>query len=98
MKIKQFTIQKTFAIKYKGNDYYVDYLNSNDQILGLINRDNWTIFNENQEQIIINKKTEKLLRKLVKFCIKHFEDYNPLKEGEELEAEVKKGEIKLKRK
>ncbi|MBU4308441.1 MAG: hypothetical protein KJ566_01450 [Nanoarchaeota archaeon] len=93
MKIEQSTIQKTFVVEHKGRIYNIDYLNSDGQILGLINRNNWEVFDENSEELKIYlfqeetkrekenvKKNKKLFIKLIKFCIKHFEYYNPIKE------------------
>lgn len=111
MKIEQTTIQKTFTIKHNGKVYYVDYLNADGQILGLINRNNWEINDQENELLDIYtfkgqskrknekvKKNRELAEKLVRFCIKHFEDYNPVKESGEPEAVAKRGEIKLHRK
>jgi len=93
MEIEQSTLQRTFVIKHRGKNYYVNYLNSDGQILGLINRNNWEIFNENSEELQIYifkgqskkdvekiKKNVKLFDKLVGYCIKHFNDYNPIKQ------------------
>ncbi len=104
MKITQFTIQRTFFVQHNGKIYYVDYLNSDGHILGLLNRNNWEIYNEDSNELNIysfkgdSKKKEKetndnrkLFIRLVNFCIKHFDNYQPLKE------KTKKGEIKLKR-
>lgn len=46
MKIEQTVLQKTFYVRHKGKMYYIDYLNSDGQSLGLINRDNWEISDE----------------------------------------------------
>ena len=73
MEIEQTTLQKTFTIKLKDKTYFVDYLNSDGQILGLINRDN----KKEKEQA---EKNLELADKLISFCIKHFEDYNPVKD------------------
>lgn len=79
--------KKNFTVKHKGKTYYVDYLNSDGQILGLSNRDYWEVYNEDDEElpnhkikgdkVILNKKELRLKIKLIKFCIKHFEDYRP---------------------
>lgn len=92
MKIKQFILQRTFIINHKNKNYYINYLNSDGQILGLINRENWQILDENSEELQINllsnstKKERKEIEEnrnlfdvLIRFCIKHFEDYNPIK-------------------
>ncbi|MEK6862407.1 MAG: hypothetical protein AABY07_10685 [Nanoarchaeota archaeon] len=88
MKLEQTTIQKTFTVQDNRKTYYVDYLNSNGQILGLLNRNNWEITDENGEELGIyefqsSTKREKmqikenriLARKLINVCIKHFNDY-----------------------
>lgn len=90
MKIEQFSLQRTFTIKHNNKIYIIDYLDSTEQILELINRDNWEIYDENRELLNIypfrnSTKKEKLkvkknlilAEKLIKFCIKHFDDYNP---------------------
>ena len=97
MKLEQATIQRTFTILYRGKTYHVDYLNSTGQILSLMNRENWEIYSENNEllNIYLFKNTSKkerfrikknidLAKKLVKFCITHFEDYNPVDKEEEI--------------
>ena len=61
-----------FTIEHKGKIYYNDYLDSDGQILN-INRDNWEVLNEEFEEI----NNEKLKIKLIKFGIKHFNDYQP---------------------
>ena len=102
MKIKQTTIQKTFEIKHKNDIYYVDYVNSDGQTIALQNRNNWEIFMEDDESLNIysfkgDSKTRRrevdknraLANKLIGVCIKHFNDYQPFDESEELErAEV----------
>lgn len=98
MKIEQTTVQKTFEVKYKNKTYYVDYINSNGQTLALLNRNNWEIFTEDHESLDIYSfkgdskarrlkvsKNVMLANRLVGFCIKHFNDYNPFDEREETE-------------
>ncbi len=87
MKLTQSTLQRNFTIKLKDKTYYVNYLNSDGQTIGLINRDNWEVRDEegeeintyvfkNTNEIEINKNL-KLVNKLINFCVKHFEDYQP---------------------
>ena len=77
-------------MKHKGKFYYVGYLSSDRQILGLINRDTWEILDEEFEELNIyalkdtskeekeqTKKNIKLANKLINFCIRHFNDYKP---------------------
>ncbi len=73
MKILQNTLQRSFQINRKNKTYYVDYLNSDGQILGLSNRDYWEIIDEDWDEIEDNK----LKSKLIRFCIRHFNDYKP---------------------
>ena len=73
IKILQNTLLRSFAVKHKNKTYYIDYLNSDGQILGLINRDYWEIIDEEWEEI----EDEKLKQNLISFCIKHFNDYKP---------------------
>ena len=68
----QNVLERNFAVEHKGKTYYVDYLNSDGQILDT-NRDYWEIIDEEWEEIEDNK----LKIKLIKFCIKHFDDYKP---------------------
>ena len=92
MKINQTTIQKAFYIRIRKKTYYVNFVNSDGQTLDLINRNNWEIYDENNEELDlytydnINKKRAReikvnwqLANKMIKFCIKQFNDYNPLK-------------------
>ncbi len=66
----------------------MDYLNSDGQILGLLNRYYWEVLDEGLEELNIYvfddttkkelkqiKKNVKLYNQLINFCIKHFEDY-----------------------
>ncbi len=69
--------------------------NSDNQILGLSNRDYWQILTEDLEELDIYvfenttkkeikqiNKNVKLMNKLIKFCQKHFEDYKPDYKGD----------------
>ena len=73
MKITQNTLNRCFTLSHKHKTYYIDYLISDGQILGLSNRDYWEILDEEWNEIEDNK----LKIKLIKFCIRHFNDYNP---------------------
>ena len=90
MKLEQSALQRTFTVKHKGKYYYIDYLNSDGQILGLLNRNYWEITDEDREELDIyilsdttkkerqeKEKNAKLFDKLINFCIKHFDDYKP---------------------
>ena len=90
MKLTQSIINKSFTIEHKGKEYYVNYLNSDGQILGLINRDYWEIIDEDGEELDIYefrgktrkqkeqiKKNIELRNKIINFCIKHFNKYQP---------------------
>jgi len=59
-------------VEHKGKIYYVGFINSDDEIM-LGNRDYWEIMDEEWEEI----EDDKLTAKLIKFCIRHFNDYNP---------------------
>jgi len=72
MNLTQSTLQKCFTVEHKCKIYYVDYLNSDGQILG-INRNCWEVIDEEWEEIEDNK----LKLKLINFCIRHFNDYKP---------------------
>ena len=90
IKITQTVLEKNFTVEYKRKIYYVGYLNSDGQVLGLINRDNWDVYDEEGEELNIYifkdtteeekkqiEKNGKLYSKLIQFCIKHFNDYKP---------------------
>ena len=88
MRLLKSTLERNFTVKHNGETYYISYLNSNGQILGLLNRDYWEVLDEEFEEINIfqnmTKKEEeqlekiaKLRSKLIKFCINHFNDYQP---------------------
>ena len=88
MKLQQSILNKTFIVNYQGKDYCVDYLNSDGYTLGLLNRDYWEIIDEDRENVNIYlfknstkkqkeevNKNIRLVRELISFCIKHFNDY-----------------------
>ena len=77
-------------VKYNKKVYYVGFLASDRQILGLINRDTWQILDEELEELRVCgfqddtkeekeqiKKNRKLANRLINFCVKHFNDYKP---------------------
>ena len=77
-------------VKYNKKVYYVGFLASDRQILGLINRDTWEILDEELEELCVCgfkgdtkkekqqiKKNRILANKLISFCITHFNDYKP---------------------
>lgn len=76
MQLIQSSLQRNFTIKHNGKIYYVDYLNSDGQILGLSNRDYWEVLDEELENID-DYENKRVFRSLIKFCIKHFNDYQP---------------------
>lgn len=88
MKIEQTTIHKTFYVKYCSKVYHVNYINLDDQTIALLNSDNWMIYDEEGEELQIyilsdnNKKQKEIAKKnielsdkLIKYCIKHFNDF-----------------------
>mgnify|MGYP001580775598 CR=1 FL=1 len=90
MQLLQTSLERNFTLKDNNKIYYINYLNSDGQILGLLNRFNWEILDENLEELDVYKfknmtknrkeqikKNIKLLNKLITFCVKHFEDYKP---------------------
>lgn len=72
MKLIKSVIEKNFTVEHKGKTYYVGYLNSDGQILGLSNRFHWEVYDEELESVYNN-----LANALIRFCIKHFNDYQP---------------------
>lgn len=91
MKLVQSTLERNFTVKHKRKYYYVNYLNSDGQILGLLNRYHWEVTDEEWEEINIYefkdtskkereqiRKNRKLMEELIKFCIKHFNNYSPI--------------------
>jgi|GEM_PF-1165340 len=94
MKLVQTTIEKNFFVEHRGRMYYVNYLNSDGQILELLNRDEWEIMDEDHEKLKLYefqastkkekakiRKNQKLADELIKFCTEHFEEYAPELEG-----------------
>ena|SRR3989338_7189129 len=90
IKIIQTVLEKNFTVKYNKKIYYIGFLASDRQILGLINRNTWEILDEELEELCLcefreaTKKEKwqiknniKLANKLISFCIKHFDDYKP---------------------
>ncbi|MBE3140154.1 MAG: hypothetical protein IMZ53_06185 [Thermoplasmata archaeon] len=90
MKVVQSSLERSFVVTHKGKEYFVNYLNSSDQIPNLVNRFHWEVFDENHEELNIfefenmtNEEKEQIQKnrelrdQLVGFCIKHFNDYNP---------------------
>jgi len=90
MKIVQSSLERSFVVTHNGKEYFVNYLNSTEPIPGLLNRFHWEVFDENQEELNIfefedttaeeKEKIQnniKLRDKLIKFCIEHFNEYNP---------------------
>ena len=90
IKITQNVLERHFTIKHKERFYYVSYLNSDKPILGLFNRDDWEILDEELEELCLYefqndtqeekeqiRKNRILADKLIDFCIKHFYDYKP---------------------
>ena len=87
MKITQNTLERDFTISFKGKTYFVNYLNSDGHILGLLNRDNWVVLEDGEEINIYEFKSDskkqradicknrKLVRKLINFCSKNFDSY-----------------------
>jgi len=87
MKLKQIILNKTFIVEYKGKEYCVDYLNSDKHTLGLLNRDIWEVTRngENVNIYLFNNHSRKekkevkkniiLIKKLISFCVKNFNDY-----------------------
>ena len=83
-------LTKHFTVEHKGKTYYVEYANS-DGIAGyLFNRSDWEILDEELEELCVcefqndtkeekeqTKNNIKLANKLINFCIKHFNDYEP---------------------
>ena len=65
----------------------MEYVNSDGQTLLLTNRDYWEVYDEEGEEVSEYcfqdsdvkevEKSAKLKFKLIKFCIKHFDDYKP---------------------
>lgn len=93
MRIIQFILERNFIVKHREKTYYVNYLNSDGQILGLLNRDCWKVMDGEQEEINIYefqnttkkekdqvKRNIELVEKLIDFCIKHFNDFQPVYE------------------
>ncbi|MBI4116153.1 hypothetical protein HY449_00230 [Candidatus Pacearchaeota archaeon] len=89
MKLTGNILQRSFLVEYKGKEYYVSYLSADYPTL-LLNRESWEITNEDGEELQIyqfssaNKKERekieeniKIFNRIVGFCIKKFNAYNP---------------------
>jgi len=85
------TIKKSFLVKYNKKKYHINYLNSDYPDPCLFNRDNWEIVDEDGEELNIyflksntekdsskQKLFRKLYDKLISFCIKNFDNYQPM--------------------
>ena len=90
IKLTQTVLEKNFTVRHKERFYYASCLNSDKPILGLINRDAWEILDEELEELGIcefqdaakkekeqARKNRILANKLIGFCIRHFNDYEP---------------------
>lgn len=88
MKLLQSTLERSFHVKHRGKTYYISYLNSDGYLC--VNRFNWEILDEELEEVCActfkdstkkeikeADKEAKLMEKLINFCIKHFNDYQP---------------------
>jgi len=76
MKLTNTYIQKSFTIKHKGKTYYVDFLDSDGYIGGFL-QPGWEVLDEELEELSVCASNIKLYKKLIRFCIKHFNDYKP---------------------
>ena len=89
MRITQTTVQKTFTVEHKGEVYRVDYLNSDGQILGLINRENFEVSTEDGEEFndyVFSDASQKeraeaqeragIIRELILHVMEHFNDFD----------------------
>lgn len=72
MKITQNILDRAFFVEYGGNEYFVDYTNSDRHCLGLLNRDYWMVYFDNEEV-----EDDELKFKLIEFCRKNFDNYKP---------------------
>ena len=90
IKLTQTVLERHFTVRHKERFYYVSCLNSDKPILGLIKRDTWEITDEEHEELniyLLNdtpkrerkqiKNNIKFANKLITFCIRHFNDYEP---------------------
>jgi hypothetical protein len=79
--IRDYSLRKT---------YHIDFIDSNEPIL-LGNRDTWQVLDEELEEI----KNKKFERNLIKFCIKHFDDYQSAHDNAPLNAVLLERETSL---
>ena len=90
MKLVGNTLQRTFLVTHRGKEYFIDYLESNYPNSAIINREKWRVVDKNGEELNIyslksnTKKeiakinlTRKKWDKLIKFCVKNFNSYQP---------------------
>ena len=87
MEIKGYLLEKQFEVKFKNKIYYVSYLNATTNNLSLLNRDYWEIYEEEGDELfefifkrnkfVLDKNRRKLKIKLIRYCIKNFNNYKP---------------------
>lgn len=87
MKIISFFLERQFEIEFKDKIYYISYVNSTSDTLCLLNRNNWEIYEEDGDELfefifkrnkfVLDKNRRNLKIKLIKHCIKNFNNYKP---------------------
>jgi len=90
MRIEVNQISRDWTILYDGRKFYVNYTESDGQTLALCNRDNWEVREETDEgteelYIYVFKNDSKeqrrkaeenfeIMKKLIRFCIEHWDN------------------------
>lgn len=72
MEVTQNILNRTFFVEYRNKEYVIDYLNSDGHCLGLLNRNYWMVYLDNEEV-----ENYELKFKLIEFCRKNFNNYKP---------------------
>lgn len=89
MKLEKTVIEKTFYVEHRGKTYCISYINSDGFTAKLLNSENWTIYEEDGEELQIfslNKEriqkeiieNIKLAKALIEYCINHFYNFKEL--------------------
>ena len=90
MELKANQISRDWTIMHKGRKFYVNYTDSDEQTLALMNRDYWEVLEEidddteelnvytfkgsTRKERMLAAKNAKLKEELVKFCIENWDN------------------------
>lgn len=105
MQLQTNQISRDWTILHEGRTFYVNYTQSDGQTLALCNRDNWEVWEgtaEGKEELDIYSFTSdseekrakarenfELLKRLIRFCIEHWDNEFMQEIKEDLEEQKK---------